>query len=316
MQCPPMPGPGVNFMKPNGFVAAASITSQTSTPSLSQTIAISLTSADVDRAEGVLEQLHQLRRLGATTPARSCRCTPRRAPCATSVHAGVMPPTTFGVFLVCHTGLPGIDALGAEREEDVLADRAARPSCMQRHRAARAWCPDRSCSRARRACPGARLARDGVGGGEHVAHVRIARLGERRRHGDGDRVAARRGVGSSVVASKRPRFTTCSATSSAGTSWMCDSPAFSRSHDPLADVVADDLEAGLRELHGERQADVPEADDADDGGLRSAILRSSCSFMRTGSQRKGHAAPVGRRDSRTEGRGVSPTVETTRPQRP
>ena len=31
-------------MKPNGFVAAASITSQTSTPSLSQTIAISLTS--------------------------------------------------------------------------------------------------------------------------------------------------------------------------------------------------------------------------------------------------------------------------------
>ena len=43
MQCPPTPGPGVNFMKPNGFVAAASITSHTSTPSLSQTIAISLT---------------------------------------------------------------------------------------------------------------------------------------------------------------------------------------------------------------------------------------------------------------------------------
>ena len=31
-------------MKPNGLVAAASITSQTSTPSLSQTIAISFTS--------------------------------------------------------------------------------------------------------------------------------------------------------------------------------------------------------------------------------------------------------------------------------
>ena len=44
MQCPPSPGPGVNFMKPNGLVAAASITSHTSTPSLSQTIAISLTS--------------------------------------------------------------------------------------------------------------------------------------------------------------------------------------------------------------------------------------------------------------------------------
>ena len=44
MQWPPIPGPGVNFMNPNGFVAAASITSQTLTPSLSQTIAISFTS--------------------------------------------------------------------------------------------------------------------------------------------------------------------------------------------------------------------------------------------------------------------------------
>ena len=43
MQWPPMPGPGVNFMKPNGLVAAASMTSHTSTPSLSQMIAISLT---------------------------------------------------------------------------------------------------------------------------------------------------------------------------------------------------------------------------------------------------------------------------------
>ena len=43
MQCPPMPGPGVNFMKPNGLVAAALITSHTSTPSLSHTIAISFT---------------------------------------------------------------------------------------------------------------------------------------------------------------------------------------------------------------------------------------------------------------------------------
>src|SRR2546422_4718735 len=44
MQWPPTPGPGVNFMKPNGFVAAASITSHTFTPSLSHTIAISFTS--------------------------------------------------------------------------------------------------------------------------------------------------------------------------------------------------------------------------------------------------------------------------------
>ena len=43
MQWPPTPGPGVNFMNPNGFVAAASITSHTLTPSLSQTICISFT---------------------------------------------------------------------------------------------------------------------------------------------------------------------------------------------------------------------------------------------------------------------------------
>ena len=39
-----MPGPGVNFIKPNGFVAAASITSHTSTPRRSHTMAISFTS--------------------------------------------------------------------------------------------------------------------------------------------------------------------------------------------------------------------------------------------------------------------------------
>ena len=44
MQCPPRPGPGVNFMNPNGFVAAASMTSHTSTPSRSAMSAVSLTS--------------------------------------------------------------------------------------------------------------------------------------------------------------------------------------------------------------------------------------------------------------------------------
>ena len=45
MQCPPSPGPGLNDMKPNGFVAAASTTSQTSMPMRSQSCASSLTSA-------------------------------------------------------------------------------------------------------------------------------------------------------------------------------------------------------------------------------------------------------------------------------
>ena len=40
-----MPGPGLNDMKPYGFVAAASTTSQTSMPMRSQSMASSLTSA-------------------------------------------------------------------------------------------------------------------------------------------------------------------------------------------------------------------------------------------------------------------------------
>ena len=45
MQCPPTPGPGQNGMNPNGFVAAAPITSHTSSPIRSHNSASWLTSA-------------------------------------------------------------------------------------------------------------------------------------------------------------------------------------------------------------------------------------------------------------------------------
>ena len=45
MQWPPRPGPGWKLMNPNGFVAAASTTSQTSISIRSQSCASSLTSA-------------------------------------------------------------------------------------------------------------------------------------------------------------------------------------------------------------------------------------------------------------------------------
>ena len=45
MQWPPRPGPGWNFMKPKGLVAAASMTSQTSIFMRSQSIASSFMSA-------------------------------------------------------------------------------------------------------------------------------------------------------------------------------------------------------------------------------------------------------------------------------
>src|SRR5579859_3140790 len=45
MQWPPRPGPGLKLMNPNGLVAAASTTSQTSIPIRSQSCASSFTSA-------------------------------------------------------------------------------------------------------------------------------------------------------------------------------------------------------------------------------------------------------------------------------
>ena len=69
---------------------------------------------------------------------------------------------------------------------------------------------------------------------------------------------------SSVVASNAP-LRTSAATSDAGTSWMCDSPAIRSVHDTLAHVVADHVESGLGELDGQRKTDVAQSDDADDG---------------------------------------------------
>src|SRR5690606_24510408 len=106
MQCPPRPGPGRNFMKPNGLVAAASITSQTSTPSLSQTIAISLTRP--------MLTLRKVFSSSFTSSAASVVVTGTSVSIAgwymaqaTLRQSAVMPPTTLGVFLVPYLGLPG-----------------------------------------------------------------------------------------------------------------------------------------------------------------------------------------------------------------
>ena len=45
MQCPPMPGPGWNGMKPKGLVVAASMTSETSMPILWHSMDSSFTKA-------------------------------------------------------------------------------------------------------------------------------------------------------------------------------------------------------------------------------------------------------------------------------
>ena len=78
---------------------------------------------------------------------------------------------------------------------------------------------------------------------------------------------------SSVVATNLPALHVRGHLRATGTSWMCDWPRIEPVHDALRDVVADDAEPGLAELHREREPDVAEADHAVTAE-RSAILAS------------------------------------------
>jgi hypothetical protein len=92
----------------------------------------------------------------------------------------------------------------------------------------------------------------------------VARLRERRRHGDRHGVAApelRLVVGRQEAAGGH-----LFGDLGGGDVLDVRLAGVEEVDDPAAHVVAHDGVAGLRELHGERQADVPEPDDADDGG--------------------------------------------------
>ena len=84
-------------MKPNGLVVAASITSQTSMPMRSQSIASSLTRAMLTRPEGVLEQLGQLGGVAASETGTTCSTHARVERQRPLGAAGVRPPTTLGM---------------------------------------------------------------------------------------------------------------------------------------------------------------------------------------------------------------------------
>ena len=163
-----------------------------------------------------------------------------------------------------------VDALRAEREEDVFADGEA--ALVERGQR----------DLARRAGIGRAFEDD-----EH-ARVRLPRRGL----GRGDAHSSCRDRASSTAASarrSRSRRLRCSR-DLVGRRFELAAPHerrdFGRRNvldvrlagiqqidDALADVVADDVETGLRELHRQRQADVAEPDDADDGGCG---LRMRC----------------------------------------
>ena len=93
-------------MKPNGFVAAASTTSQKSIFIRSQSCASSLTSAMLTERKMFSSSFVSSAASGVVT-----RCTVSTAEpyssAARSVHASVIPPTILGTFFVVQFSLPG-----------------------------------------------------------------------------------------------------------------------------------------------------------------------------------------------------------------
>ncbi len=116
MQCPPNPGPGVNFMKPKGFVAAASITSQTSTCKRSHMIASSFTSPiliirKVFSRSFAISATSQVETGTIVSSAWSYQAA------ATSPQSSVIPPMTFGVLMVVQSSRPGSTRSGEKAKK-------------------------------------------------------------------------------------------------------------------------------------------------------------------------------------------------------
>ncbi len=173
-------------MKPNGLVFAASITSQTSMSILWHISAISLTrpmfTARNVFSSSLTISATRVELTGTTVVddravqrGRPPRCSP-----------GPTPPTTFGMFAVVNCALPGIDALGREREEEV--DVRLQPAGLEhrlhhfvgRARIGRRLEDDE--------LPGLSVRRHRVDRLHDVGQVGILRLAQRRRHADVDGV--------------------------------------------------------------------------------------------------------------------------------
>ena len=167
------------------------------------------------------------------------------------------------MFFVCHDGVAGVDALGREAEEEVVPHREAPVLEHGQHRLARGAGVGRRLEDDELAGPERRA--DRLGRRDDVAQVRVLGLAERRGHADRDRVAlgearhVRRGDDPAVRRERRQLRR----------GHVAD-VAVARVHavgDRGAHLEPEDLVAGLGDLDGEREPDVPEADHADDGGL-------------------------------------------------
>ena len=93
-------------MKPNGFVAAASMTSQGSTPIFRQAKASSLARA-MFTLRNVFSSSFAVSATRGFDASNTVLVTFRYSLAASSVQAGVTPPTTFGMVAVVNFLFPG-----------------------------------------------------------------------------------------------------------------------------------------------------------------------------------------------------------------
>ena len=112
MQWPPTPGPGVKRMKPNGFVAAASMTSHTSRPIRSHSRASWLTNAMLTLRKTFSRSFASSAASGEDS-STTWSLMQRRSAAARVVAVGVMPPTRRGTLRAALAGSPGFTRSGA-----------------------------------------------------------------------------------------------------------------------------------------------------------------------------------------------------------
>ena len=284
MQWPPTPGPGVKRMNPNGLVAAASMTSQTSTPIRSHSSASWLTRAIFTLRKTFSRSLASSAASGELSSTTLSLMWRRRA-AARVVGADVVPPTRRGTVFVALAGSPGLTRSGANASSKSRP--ATRPERSSSARNGPAVVPGnvvdwRTTSWPRQRCSrtSAAALRTGPRSGSLAwvmgvgTHTKTASAASRAASsGDTIRKPAANPRWRRIVDVVDRRAAGVELVDAAG-----------------ARVHAGDVEAGFAEREGQRQANVAEADNGDAGvgvhreeDRRSGATRSTRAARRSAS---------------------------------
>src|SRR6202142_3168413 len=267
MQCPPTPGPGVNFMNPNGLVAAASMISQASRPIRSQSSASWLTKAMLMFRKTFSSSFAISAASGEESWTTRSLTRPRSV-AARAVASGVVPPTNRGTSFAALSGSPGLTRSGAKaRSKSRPASRPVSRSSTSRN--GPVVVPGNVVDWRTTSCPARSAGRIVSGGRQARPEVRVLGVRDRRGHADKARLRPpQRGVGGRVAlqAGRQGRRQPL-----VGDVVDRRRGGAQLGHARRAGVGPDDATAGFHERDREREPDVAEADDCDGGVLVHGI---------------------------------------------